>query len=315
MSIISKVFSIILLIVSIVLLMTAIWFFYNMVPGEPVSFGNFQMNEVGVPEVEYGDTPVFLENLRFRDGQITYWIQGSCPLYRQERMNQGFEKLEEEMSFLTFSQVSESDAEIKVGCSEDYLESRDRRFVAGEGGPTKIINTTIFNLILEGKILLYKEVKCDYPVVEVHELLHVLGFGHVNNPSSLMYNFSDCDQRITSDMVSTLQRIYSFDSLPELEFVEIDAIKKGKYLDFNLSVINSGIADVTFTDLTILERGDVVEVFDLNEIEAGTQKSLRVQNLDMGSRGFDDVEFVLDRNEKIKELFEENNVAVLSVED
>lgn len=297
----------------LLVLLTAGWYVYNLMPGEPQGL-NFvsQLGEIGA-DIDYGVTPVFMENLRFEDEEVTYWIQDSCSLTRQERMNRAFEEIENEMPFLSFSQVAEDAAEILVGCSENFIETGDRSFIAGEGGPTEVINTTLFNLIVEGKILLYDEIDCEYPIVEVHELLHVFGFNHINNPKSLMYNFTDCDQRITPDMVSTLENIYSYDSLPELEISDISALKKGRYLDFEIFVINSGLVEAKEISLGIYYDEGLVEQFDLENILPGVQKSLKVDNLNMGSRGFEEVEFRVDFENGVEELFEDNNDVVLGV--
>ena len=45
-----------------------------------------------------------------------------------------------------------------------------------------------FKTIEKGKIALFKESKCEYPVVELHEISHVFGFDHIDNKKSSSIN-------------------------------------------------------------------------------------------------------------------------------
>ena len=80
------------------------------------------------------------------------------------------------------------------------MEQDDDLFIAGEGGPTSITNTSLYNVILKGKILLYKKSECEEPIVELHELLHVFGFDHSQDPNNIMFNLSSCNQEISQDI-------------------------------------------------------------------------------------------------------------------
>ncbi len=64
---------------------------------------------------------------------------------------------------------------------------------------------------------------CGHPTVEIHEILHVLGFGHTNNPESVMYHQTELipytiqkegacigsDKKINQEIIDDLLFIYS----------------------------------------------------------------------------------------------------------
>jgi hypothetical protein len=222
---------------------------------------------------------------------------------------------EEEMEILTFKEIIRRGADIQVGCSNDYIEIGENHFTAGEGGPSVIINTSKFKIIQKGKISLYKESSCEYPVVEIHELSHIFGFNHVLNPKGIMNNISNCNQRITTDMVITIQQLYSIPELPDAQIEELSAIKKGKYIDFNITIGNEGLIDMQDFNLTIISDEKVVERFLIEKIEIGHSRILQVSNVKLDSLSNIPIDFYLDYLNNIEELDKENNFASVSVSE
>ena len=222
-------------------------------------------------------------------------------------MIEAFELIEWMTEYISFYEVG-GDADIYVGCSDDVNMIGAGLFAAGEGGPSRIINTSRFKVIEKGRIFIYSEPRCDYPIVELHELLHVFGFDHSDDPMNIMYNTSRCDQRVTTDIIELLDALYAIEALADIRISNLSAVKKGAYLDFNMTVLNDGMLDADIVDLSIVVDGVVVEVLKLGGIEVGFGRTLYVENLKLPSRGFGVVDFHIDKEGVIRELDEENNV-------
>ena len=129
-----------------------------------------------------------------------------------------------------------------------------------------------------------------------------------------MYNISDCRQKLTRDIIDELKRLYSIESLPDLYFQDINATKAGRYLSFNVEVRNRGLTNSPNTTLAAYVADEKVESFDIDLIEIGGGIVLKVSNLRLPARNTNEIRFVIDAGNSIKELSEENNIAVLSVE-
>lgn len=307
---------ILLLVLVLMMLGFSLYFLYQNLPGPEEKL--LQITNVGEetenPIVEYGTIKQFYSNMRFNHNKLSYFIENSCEEQRKERMEEAFVIFSNKTSLISFYPQEESKADILVGCSEDFIEPEENLFIAGEGGPTKIINTSLYNVIVQGKILLYKEGECEFPVVEVHELLHVFGFDHIENPKDIMYNFSSCDQEIGQDTIDILNSLYSQVPAPDLYISNISATKRGRYLDFEIEVRNRGLIDVENATFLVSASQEKVGEFSLEEIGYGEGKILKVQNLKLPSRSTESVKFILDAENKIKELMESNNEIELAIE-
>lgn len=258
-------------------------------------------------DIDYGDVPLFSENLRFNHNNISYYIDRECDYSRKEDMKAAFDIFSSRVGFVSFASADSSEeADIKVTCSEDYLEMGENFFAAGEGGPSKIINTSGFKVIEEGTIILYNSDECDYPIVALHELGHVFGFDHSEDPKNIMYNTSDCDQRMSEDMDEIMRKLYSIEPLADLKIDEVSGFSTGSYLSFNITVINEGLVDVDSVTLTILGDGKEVDVVEMNDVGVGFGRTLRVSNMRIKS-GTEVFEFILDDDDLIREISKTNN--------
>jgi len=298
--------------VTIVLLLAVAVFFisflYDNLPGSPEIL-SIEEKEVSSFQIPISNVAVFLLNLRFPSNEISYSIDSSCSLNSIKRIKQAFEILENKTNLLEFYEKSGGD--ILIGCSEDYLKLDENLFIAGEGGPSEIINTSLFNVILKGKVSLYKRSDCNYPVVEIHELLHVLGLDHSKNPNDIMYNVSECSQRINPEVINTLIRLYSVQSLPDLYIENVSGLKKGKYLDFNITVKNQGLKDAENISLEIFSNNEKIDKYNLEDIKIGAGRVLSVQNAKLLLRTANEIKFRVNYEKTIQELNYENNEAVL----
>jgi len=206
------------------------------------------------------------DNMRFRTSRITYYFANECARDKMERMAKAFEYIQNRTG-IEFYESSLGD--IEITCGEEY--KKEELFVAGEGGPSSVINTSLFKVISGGQImLLYFEPPCeDKYNVELHELLHVFGFGHSDNPKSIMYNLTSCDQKVDEDVIDRLISIYRIPSLPDLYFKDVYASKRGNYLNINFTMINQGLGDAQNVVVNLTVDSNGIDKFDFDEIKIG----------------------------------------------
>jgi len=302
-----KVWKLVNTILVFMVIVFSVAFVFENLPQKPVELRTNYVEPEREAMVDYGAVPVFAENLRFNHNLISYSISKDCDSERRGDMIEAFNIFADKVKIVSFYEVV-SGADILVGCSDDFVKLDENLFAAGEGGPSRIINTSLFRTIEEGKVLLYNREKCNYPIVALHELGHVFGFDHTEDPTNIMYGFADCKQRMSQDMVDLIVELYSIEALADARIDWLDAVLKGNYLDFNISVLNEGMFSIDAIDLTILADGEEVQVVDLGDIGIGYGRTLRVENMRVPGR-VDKLEFILDAGGSVRELDEENNVA------
>jgi len=286
---------------------------YQNLPREPIEMKATEIISETVTKINYGITPVFDKNLRFNHNNISYFIEASCSNVRKSAMIEAFQIFQEKMEVISFYKVSSKEADILVGCSENFIELEENIFVAGEGGPVEIINSTIFKIIQKGKIILYEDHYCEQPIVEIHELCHVFGFDHSLNPENIMYNTSNCNQKITQDMIEIIKQLYSIKPLPDARISELSAVKKGRYIDFNITVSNDGLTEIDEISLTLVADGKEIDTISLNYIGIGYMKTLSATNIRLPSMNIETIDFIIDYESKVEELNEENNIIQMTI--
>lgn len=254
----------------------------------------------------------FYPNLRFKDRVITYKFDPRCTEAKENQMAQTF-KLFEDRTVVSFTETS-GDPDLYIACSELAPEPEAAgHFVAGEGGPTRILNGTLYTIILESKISLYEEEQCSEPHIAVHELLHVFGFDHNNDRTSILYPTLDCAQVYNSYFFERINELYAADSLPDLVPSNITLSKAGRYIEFTIDVSNQGLDLAKNIQLGLYADNKIVDTFDLGDIDIGTKKVFTVRNLRVTS-GASQLEFRVDPENAQSELSESNNNAAFSIE-
>ncbi|MEM0465320.1 MAG: matrixin family metalloprotease [Candidatus Pacearchaeota archaeon] len=259
----------------------------------------------------------FYPNMKFNHNDISYKFIKGCSDNEKVRVIQAFDNLSNSVGVISFYQTLRDDPDIEVYCLDNSFpvpsENSDF-FIAGEGGAKEVIQTGRYNVISSGAIYIYSNLhnspRCNWPNVELHEIIHVLGFNHSKNPNSLMYPvLQSCDQKLDSVIISELKRLYSEPNLPDLYFESVHAIKKGRYLDFNLTIKNSGVADSFNVSFTILDEGKIIETKNIRDLKYGAGVVMEVSNFKLTSRDSRNIDIVIDYFNKTKEIDKTNNIA------
>lgn len=280
-------------IIIVSLLSTAFYFTYPLLEStlSPLNPRNIE----NLPEATDIPTEIqFMPEIRFNHNNISYKYEPGCER-REEKMNLAFETLENLSSQISFYEDNEN-AEIIISCSKENVQKSENIFLAGEGGPSKILNLSMGALISEGTINLYdqkNEIPCENPIVEIHELLHVLGYNHQSNKTSTLYPYYHCNQKIPSKIITHLDNLYSQEPKAEIFFNKLTATKHDNYFDYELEIKNEGLIPAEKVFLLIMSKNVQIDKTEFSTIEPGNGKSYTVQNQKLPSKNIDNITFIL----------------------
>ena len=221
--------AVILILFIFLLLLIFFYFFYRDIPLSRESIEvPVEINKTFELVIETtGPVKQFYPNMKFNHNNISYRINTNCNINHRTRITGAFDELSDEVKIISFIETNSDNADIEVICPSDrnkvIPEEENDFFVAGEGGAKQIIQTKRYNIIKDGAILLYEnpedKLVCNWPNVELHELIHVFGFNHSSDENSLMNPIlKSCDQRLDKSIVNDLKRLYSEKNLPDLYF-------------------------------------------------------------------------------------------------
>jgi hypothetical protein len=289
-------------IIFVILLLVLYWFV-------PLSTTEFFLESEPSNFIVGETSPVkqFYNNMRFPSRRISYNI-GHCPLQKRDDTLRAFDIIKNK-TILDFYEVN-SNEEITVIC-ESTAKIEGGLFIAGEGGPTNITKAGEFNVITHGKILLLRDSSCPTPNVAIHELLHVLGFDHSENPNDIMYAVSKCGQSIDLGVIETINTLYSIPSYPDLAFEKVSAVMRGKYLDTNISLRNNGFQISPITKIHIYGDGKFIKEIDLDSLDIGHGRVITLTNVWISQINVDELEFEIISN--FDELKKQNNKVSLKI--
>jgi hypothetical protein len=279
--------------------------FYLLIPTEKIVYGvennnNFSLEGNLVPMQ-------FYENMRFPDSKISYSISEDCTIKKKSDMNWAFDIIENE-TILDFYEISES-GQILVFC-EERNKVKEGLFIAGEGGPTNITKGENFNVISNGQILLIRDSNCEKPNVAIHELLHVLGFNHSDNPNNLMYPVSRCEQTIGQEIIDEINRLYEIPSYPDLMIRKVSAQTHGMYFDLNISIFNDGFKVVEEPVLLIFADEKEIKRTELQKMKIGSGLNMEFINIPLKKIKVEELKIKIESNQT--ELSLENNEVILT---
>jgi hypothetical protein len=288
------------------LLAGGIYFLWLNFPTEPTEFETFVANYSSeFPE----ESTQFHPNMRYPDSRIGYKLADTCTTKKRSDFIEATEFLSRE-TILSFYESTNPD--ILVSCSNIAPEPDDEgHFVAGEGGPTIIINASQFAVITLGKIALYRPETCDRPQVAIHELLHALGFDHNSNPDSLMYPVTNCDQTLDQEIKDQIRTLYSIPSAADLLVESVKANKTGRYLSVDVVIANHGLKDSDDSTLLIYAENSLIKDFELEDINIGSKKTLSITNIKV-PRNTETIKLAIETTEK--EISRNNNEVQITLD-
>lgn len=306
-------FILVILILIFIFLLYILWQYF---PSETVP-SIASIPDVGFNTVNLSsEVPQFYPNMKFNHNEISYNLEEACDEIKKARMREAFRILHGEVESISFYETSK-EPDIRVICTQTAEGATGKNFfIAGEGGAEQIIQTAKYNVITKGIVLLYESphnaIECNWPNVELHELMHVFGFQHSQDENSLMYPYlKSCNQRLDESIINDLNEIYSQPNLPDLYFESVKAVKHGGYLDFNATIKNAGVIDAHNVALALFDDGKEAERFYLDDLGFGAGITYTISNAKLNSRYSDLVELRLDPSHIVEELDESNNIARL----
>lgn len=298
-----KFLDLLMLLLLIIVIALGTYVIWLNLPVEPISYEESYLNNTSI--FSFSNTAQFYPNMRYKDKAINYYISNSCSAKQRLNALRAFSILSEK-TILEFSNNQDA-PEIRILCSNiSPAQEEEGHFIAGEGGPSEIINVTQFSVILSGKVSLYRDSNCENPNIALHEILHALGFDHNNNKNSIMYPLTQCDQIIDQYLIDEINRLYKIESASDLAIEKLSANKTGRYLNFELTLSNLGLRPATSSLLIITSEGEFVKEFDLGFIDIGNKKILTAQNLRV-PRNAEIISFEIKSNEP--EISKDNNKA------
>lgn len=290
------------LVIFFIIIMVVYWF---------VPFSQFQFSTNTNPEFNVGNISSemqFYPNMRYPSSNISYHIDSNCSLRKKTDMTRAFNYLAN-LTVLNFYSV-DNNQEITVSCDDQVKPSGNGYFVAGEGGPTKVIAGDNFYVIFKGKVLLLRSYSCSKPNIEIHELLHALGFNHSKNKNNIMYPISDCSQTLGTEIPQKIDELYSYPSYPDLKVANASAQIDGRYLNLNVSINNIGLNDSTSSKLFVYGDGVKIKEMNIKEIKIGEGLNVKLTNVWIPKRSIEKLNVSVENNGS--ELSLENNYVILT---
>ena len=304
-----KILDFFILLILFFILAIGIFLLWTNIPNLPGQERQAQEFNINKANLDYGKGIQFYPRMRYKDRIISYTISNSCNDAKRKDVEGALSYIIQQ-TILEFK--SSPNGELKILCAEiSPTPAEEGHFVAGEGGPSEIINTTNYAVILSGKVSLYRRTaECVKPNVAMHEILHALGFDHNNNPNSIMYPVTDCSQELDNYIITEINSLYKEDSLPDLLIEKVKASKTGRYVNFNITIANFGLQDSENSDLIIYSDSEEIKTFSLGEVDLGTRKILNVENL----RAPSSTDYLIfEIKNKENELNKDNNIAKMKL--
>lgn len=276
-----------------------------------VEFKIIQKNSNFSVGLEDFESMQFYPNMRYPSSDISYKIQEKCSLQKKDEMERAFKMLGE-TTVLNFYPVAYNE-NIFVACEEKDITRTPGLFIAGEGGPTKVIIGSKFYIILEGQILLLKTSNCPQPNIALHELLHTLGFDHSSNENNVMYPITRCGQTIGDDIPIFLNTLYSIPNYPDLSIGDVSAKIEGRYLNINITIKNEGLSVSEDAYLRIYTDERLVKEHEINPIDIGEGMILTFNNILITKINIKELNFIIDAD--FNELEKQNNKVTLEIKN
>ena len=260
----------------------------------------------------YSNGTQFYSNMRYPDKRITFSISEECDQAKAMNAEDSFSILSKS-TMLEFYETS-SNGEIEILCSDIALEQTDKsHFVAGEGGPKDIYVSGPYHVITSGRVSLYRNERCNEPRIALHEILHALGFDHNQNPESIMYPVTSCNEKLDEYIIDEINRLYNIKSAPDLVISSANGEKSNRYVSFEVEIANYGFKDSYGVNLSVYAKDELIKDFSLGDIPFGNKKKITVSNL-VVPRNTQEIEFYAYSAESDDEISLDNNRIVLGLQ-
>ena len=264
----------------------------------------------------YSESPLLFPRMRWAKMPLSVYVEvTSCSAEEAQEVTTA-EKIWKEKTngIIYFIDSTSNNSDVIVSCLKDSSSIREGRRIirkVGEGGPSSVYDTGLFNLSTKGKIFLFTStVGCDRPIIAMHEIGHVLGLDHSENPDSVMYEYEECNQDITPEIVSALKSLYSFSAKPDLYFSDASASQKNYYLFLNMTIKNQGLLSSEKTTISINVNGKELKSFPLDSLKPGQGYFFTLSNLFV-SNEVTDLKISIDSGNNVDELYKSNNMISL----
>jgi hypothetical protein len=307
-----KLVDVLVLILLIGLLVGGSWFLWKNLPVASKEYLPYAENYTGGSQI-YSNYSQFYLNMRYKDKNISYWIEPVCDETKKREILRALSVLSMNTS-LRFYKGAEN-AEIKYLCSKTSPSpGQASHYIAGEGGPIDIVNASVYSVILSGEVALYRPEKCSEPRVALHETLHALGFNHNTNPKSIMYPITACNQEIDEYLIRDINNLYIAASLPDLVIESVNASRADNYLSFNIVIGNLGLADAEDVRLRVYADNSKIKEYELKDIELGARKRIAARDVRLPLlTSSNQIRFLILMDESQNEISTANNVVQLTV--
>lgn len=220
----------------------------------------------------------FKSDMRYSDSKISYKVL-NCPNKKTQDIKQAFEILSNR-TILSFVAVEEKE-EISVSCNPNIYtnapDNNEGKIHLGSGGPNYLA-TKNFNVIVNGEVVLERNLSCSEPIVELHEILHALGYDHSSNPDYIMYPKARCGQIMPPEIIKSINELYSTPGLPDLSIEEASLNKgsDGKYI-IELKIANLGLVKSSKAVLIVhdVDKEKVLTKSELGSFDIGDKQGAR----------------------------------------
>ena len=132
----------------------------------------------------------------------------------------------------------------------------------------------------------------------------------MHNSKSILYPTLKCNQEIDLEIIESINKLYSVESLSDLVIYSVNATKSGKYLNFHIEILNQGLVSSGNVFLGVYSGEKLIDKFDIGAVSVGARKILDVENLKVSSNA-KSIVFYVDYDNLVVELDENNNKATL----
>jgi hypothetical protein len=155
-----------------------------------------------------------IENFHWNHFPLTYIFKSSCSQDQINKVKQSFNLIQSETNnLIQFSEIQNFDSpDLSIFCHNTELSNIGITEGKTQYTLKKDLRNKSQNIISNATLHFYNHLDCgNYPDLEIHEILHLLGFKHINKPDSIMYPLNNkCDSEgIDKEILLILQRTYS----------------------------------------------------------------------------------------------------------